>query len=122
MADKVKDIHIYRYLASWRNVGGTFDSYRTDDSDETLFVEWLRSLEFDYDGGKLTDREIDEICETIHMGKFEFERSAKKFLEGYKEEKLQDDFEYLLNCFKTRGATRHEIDLLKRLIAKYGTR
>lgn len=63
---KTEAEHVYysRYIASWRNAGGTcYDEW---------FSEWLRS-----EG--CSEEECRRITEMATCGKFELERSAEKF-------------------------------------------
>ncbi len=75
---KVQQVHYSRYVASWRNMGGTYFG------DE--FEEWLKSEGCD-------SQEIGEIREMAVMGKLELEMNAKKYIEAYKErlKKLQEE-------------------------------
>ena len=66
---KVHGFHKSRYIASWINVGGTFDH---------RFKEWLLAIEFD--DGHMSEDEADEIDRFARGGKFEFERSAVDFM------------------------------------------
>lgn len=77
-------IHYLRYLMSWINVGGDFDSdhywdYKSTGKNKWQgfhgFEKWLRSIQ-------LPEEEVKEIISMAGMGKLELEESARKFLKG----------------------------------------
>lgn len=57
-------IHYSRYIASWKNAGGSY-TY--------LFEEWLKHL-------GCTDEEISDMKEMYNCGKLELETDAKLWL------------------------------------------
>ena len=63
-------VHYSRYIASWRNMGGTHFGRE--------FELWLTSEGF-------TDEEIYEVREMAICGKLELEKAAKKFIDVEKE-------------------------------------
>ena len=75
--EKIKEIHITRYVMSWVRSGGKLNS-RGDGYDE--FNDWLRTLE-------LSKEERDSILEVARSGKIELEISAKTFLKGIRTDK-----------------------------------
>lgn len=66
----IKGIHVSRYIASWRNVGGRLDY---DENGSSSFYKWLLSLGLTVDDAKY-------IKHFALNGKFELENSAGKFL------------------------------------------
>lgn len=73
------DARVSRYIASWRNEGGSFMCGE-------FFKDWLRS-----EG--LTEQEVDHVYWMATCGKMELERSAKPFIKAQKEyiEKIENE-------------------------------
>jgi hypothetical protein len=82
--EKIKNIHISRYIASWYRSGGgrIYPAYFTRDprykSGAKTFAGWLKTLVID--GEHLTDEEVQRICSFANNGKLELEDSAKEYL------------------------------------------
>lgn len=82
--EKIKNIHISRYIASWYRSGGgrIYPAYFTRDprykSGAKTFADWLKTLVID--GEHLTDEEVQRICSFADNGKLELEDSAKAYL------------------------------------------
>ena len=75
-------IHYLRYLMSWVNSGGDFNSdHYWDDRGQDKwkgvhgFQKWLETL-------GLNEEEIKEMFSMAGMGKLELEYSARKFIKG----------------------------------------
>lgn len=67
-------VYYTRYIASWINEGG-YDKYGFEDP----FASWL------YSEG-LTDFEIADVIFLAKNGRFELERSVRKFLDEYQKQ------------------------------------
>ncbi len=70
----IKDIHATRYIASWSNVGGTFDRKPGGRFD---FRVWLESLGLEED-------EVRFIFNLATNGKLELQEDARKCLRALK--------------------------------------
>lgn len=64
------EIHYSRYIASWYNVGGRFDTFQ----DRFNFYNWLESIGVNED-------EAYDMWKMATCGKLELEESAKSFIE-----------------------------------------
>lgn len=77
-----REVHMSRYIASWRNVGGEIDY-----GDEH-FREWLLS-----EG--LSEQDISDATEMALCGKFELEMEAEKYVKQQRKD-LED---YMKTCY-----------------------
>ena len=73
--EKIKGVHISRYIASWLNCGGLI--YNGNDE---LFKEWLHSLKDEKGAPALSDDEVNKIVFFATNGRMELESSAKYFI------------------------------------------
>lgn len=74
--NKVRGVHMSRYIASWMNVGGEFIGTWEDSS----FSRWLRTV------GVTNEEDIHDIFEMATCGKFELEQSARRYMEANNKE------------------------------------
>ena len=70
---QIMGIHVSRYIASWRNAGGS-NFYHVDSE----FDDWLKQLSFD--GKRMTDEDRRFIRNFAECGKLELEYDAKSFI------------------------------------------
>ena len=77
---EVQGVHYSRYIASWKNCGGTYFGEQ--------FAKWLRA-------NSCTDKEINDIREMATCGKLELEMSARAYVKKMNEmmKKIENDEE-----------------------------
>ena len=93
---KHNGVHYSRYIASWRNMGGTYFGRE--------FELWLTSEGF-------TDEEIREVKEMATCGKLELETAAKEFID--KEKEFIKEFEECGECL-----TKTAIETVRKMIRR----
>lgn len=85
----IKGIHASRYIASWVNEGGSLNPKWDKKTDDICypFEEWLKSIPFEDDNGKVSHMSDDDAVYIRNLatnGKLELESLASEFMASKK--------------------------------------